>query len=145
MVEIFFPPAEKCHFGVFWVLWAQFLSLEAKKGCFCAYLGELFLDCGVRIKKYLQMITKNQFKVCSVTTFTHMSTSMGCIWSHRPRQKPFKTLQIHCICIPEWCRVGFVIAWLVSRVFFENVGDTTSLTFHIDSFSNYDTGIFNVG
>ena len=55
MVKKFFYVTEKCHFGVFGLYRPQIFALRGNKGCFCAYLGEPVLDCGVRIEKYLQM------------------------------------------------------------------------------------------
>ena len=35
---------------------------KTKKRCFCAYFGELFLVCGIRLQKYLQTLNKSGFE-----------------------------------------------------------------------------------
>ena len=91
-----FPPTKKCHFGFFLFYRPQFLSLGGKSGCFCAYLGELFRPCGLRIKQYLQITKLEANKVRFLTETSQIGRAWVLLGGHGPLQKCLK--RVHTCC-----------------------------------------------
>ena len=63
---------------------------------------------------------------------------------HRPLQNTSKRAQRHCMYTYQSIARHQAFRTSLERVVCRKVGHTTTLTFHIDPFINYDTALFNV-